>query len=318
MLADAHLTTFAGADYSAARQQPNATWLALGKQAGGKRGNVLAIYKLENVGSDRLGEALVGLGGAPDHPQTQESPRQGRPVCAGLDYPFGWPREFVEYYRSQNSSDIASVSKDRDAVFGDPANFEDLDALVRAFGREPKTLAGRLISPKAASPLHRINPGLLKMAWQGRQMLRFLRQKGWAIPPFDGPLEDFLPENRSIAMEVYPAATLCAAGLPFRKYKGSTPEARTMREQIITGLTRLHTVKAITAPDGMGVEPTKLAIPPTIAAAALGSDDALDAVLACYSAFLATLMPRLCDPKLLTEDRLTPQIEGWIYTPYGF
>lgn len=303
MLADAHLTTFAGADYSAARQQPNATWLALGKQAGGKRGNVLAIYKLENVGSDRLGEALVGVGGR---------------VCSGLDYPFGWPREFVEYYRSQNSSDIASVSKDRDAVFGDPANFEDLDALVRAFGREPKTLAGRLISPKAASPLHRINPGLLKMAWQGRQMLRFLRQKGWAIPPFDGPLEDFLQEDRSIAMEVYPAATLCAAGLPFRKYKGSSPEARAMREQIITGLTRLHTVKAITAPDGMGVEPTKLAIPPTIAAAALGSDDALDAVLACYSAFLATLMPRLCDPKLLTEDRLTQQIEGWIYTPYSF
>jgi len=53
------LTTFAGADYSAAAKQPNPIWLALGRAGTGDverfsaaDSHILSIYKLEKVGSD--------------------------------------------------------------------------------------------------------------------------------------------------------------------------------------------------------------------------------------------------------------------------
>ena len=317
------MTTFAGADYSAAREQPNATWLALGRAghlaSAAVDSHILSIYKLEKVGSDRLGAELTGLCG----PQMELSAQPGgkHRVLAGLDLPLGFPVDFLRWLKVEKSNDIATFS-DRVSPFLAFDSYQELELLAqefcRGFGPEPKTLAGRLITPRAASPLHRINPGLLKMAWQGRYLQRQLRAGGFAIPPFDGRLDVLLEMHGDLAMEVYPSAMLYAAGLPFRKYKGAAPEARHVRSVIIDKLAKSCAVKAHKVPTGCIVKPTKVLMPPAIAQLALDSDDALDAVLACYSAFVAVLSPFTSDPDIQGADRDTVALEGWIYTPYSF
>ena len=51
-----------GCDYSAAMKQPNATWIATGRL----ESSILHIDSLENVGSNRLLEKLLGLENLPD------------------------------------------------------------------------------------------------------------------------------------------------------------------------------------------------------------------------------------------------------------
>ena len=91
-----------------------------------------------------------------------------------------------------------------------------------------------------------------------------------------------------------------------------------MRRVIIDKLSRAFAVKPHKVPVGSIVKPTKVVMPPAIAEIAASSDDALDAVIACYSAFVASLFPFTCDPDIQAADRVVVALEGWIYTPYGF
>lgn len=78
--------------------------------------------------------------------------------------------------------------------------FEELLTQVQAakpiMGGEIKRLTDNCTSPKAQSPLHLINPGMLKMTWQGMQLLLALHKEGFAILPFANT-ESILPNSQS-------------------------------------------------------------------------------------------------------------------------
>ena len=298
------LTIFAGADYSAAAPRPNATWLALGKH----QDNALVIYSLEKIGSDRLGQSLI---------EPRESDER---LLAGLDFPFSWPTAFLEWLEANSKPESIAAppgesSRERGRRLLRDFNFVQLETKAIEFGREPRRLTDELIRPKAQSPLHRINPGMLKMTWQGATLLQELAEAGFHIAPFDG----LTPEAavRAWAMEVYPAATLKVLGLSFQKYKGRAPEAIALRETIIVALakmSKLHTVNsgATSLPD--------LLFSPELRGRAVQSDDALDAALACYGAYLTVILPDLILPQAILaagSPTLPQAAEGWIYSPYS-
>ena len=294
-----HLTTFAGVDYSAARAQPNATWLAQGRlrPGAGTKNKELVIYNLAKTGSEQLADALIAL-------LVKEK------LIAGLDFPFSWPAPFLTWLAGrQEISDAGDCSSMIDWPF---TRIEDL---ALEFGREPRRLTDELIRPKGQSPLHRINPGMLKMTWQGTKLLNRLQKAGCAVAPFDAPGP--LPDNdaakgpHGLVMEVYPAAILRSLALPYKKYKGSQPEAKALRAEILASLPKVtETIKTLPG----------LVLEPHLATLMLASDDALDAVLACYSACLAALLPELSAHQAIIASNMPDgqdQLEGWIYSPYS-
>jgi len=353
-----------GCDYSAAKAQPNATWLASGNLSseGLARGQ-LNIYRLEKIGSDKLLEYLLSLTGAGS---TGTSPRGDGPKgncpkgncprgaatgdfapapqtngawLIGLDFPFSLPRPFIEillktdrvlssgphpgsssYFKAGSSANfsasIAAVPWVEVAEQVSRVTYNELVALVQAakpiMGGEVKRQADNSTDPKAQSPLHQINPGMLKMTWQGMQLLLALHQQGFSILPFT---KGTGLNNSSAAdvIEVYPAAVLKARGLPWRKYKGKDQEAKQLRQFILSNLTdhsdKLRTVNRINSSQ------VKLELAPHLEQIALGSDDALDAVIAAVGAANACLNPTQTAP----PSHILPHtiaLEGWIYVPY--
>lgn len=295
------LPVIAGADFSAAKKIPNATWLALGELEAG----VLKITSLENTGSLALPAAL------------SEAKGSGAVLC-GLDFPFSYPLPFLEFLGGQvpfppletcTWLELASAIRN--------GGFENIETMAAKFAEgskatgkpEPLRLCDTLTVPRAKSPLHKINPGMLKMTFHGIETLLQLREFGFSVLPFEGTLPDRTTQNSVI--EVYPAATLRALGIDHTLYKGkdckrinAILEALQERK---TQSPKLHSVKS---PRLNYVSLHLESVPAKTAAA---SHDALDAVLAALAAAQA-LMNRqavACQPGL--EPR-SLALEGWIYT----
>lgn len=329
-----------GCDYSAAIKQPNATWIARGRL----ESSILHIDSLENVGSNRLLENLLGL----------ENLGSALSECIiGLDFPFSFPAPFAQIllgtipaYSSQTASNSASWVDLATLVSALP--FEELLAQVQTakpiMGGEVKRLTDNCTDPKAQSPLHQINPGMLKMTWQGMQLLLALHKEGFAILPFATP-EGFSPstpestENpskgathfRPAVMEVYPAAVLKSLGQPWRKYKGKDPEAKQLRQFILnnlSGRSNLTSDNSLRGNNNLAGQSDKLrsvnriatalpelSLPPNLEQFALASDDALDAVIAALGAAIAYLNPsQTAPPRQISTDMIA--LEGWIYVPH--
>jgi len=342
----------AGADYSAAIKQPNPTWLALfevlaasGAEAKAssvpsriKKGTVqekrnnflhLRLASLENVGSDRLFNALT----------------EARPLITGLDFPFGYPASFLDWIDRRHTGERRNAHEQASdgcgQIAGSSANhdwqltrklaamaFSELEAAVIEFARttkpEPLRLTDRLVSPKGTSPLHRINPGLLKMTWQGAGLLLALKSAGFRIAPFDDEISHS-PETAPEVLEIYPSALLKWLSLPNRRYKGAGATAMETRKEIITTLSRssgtvlplpkLHTVNSCRS------RQLKLDIKPSLRQQCLADDNALDGVIAAIGAAISLIDRQAvspasleASPELSHQCHLVPR-EGWIYTP---
>jgi hypothetical protein len=341
--------------------RPNATWITYGKlvkraeptaDAQPKAASILHIYSLENIGSDRLLDNLLALRGhsaalpgadnSPNNSNPNDlnpnnsnpknsNPKNSNPQSShssdwliGLDFPFSFPRPFAEILMGADPSctwvDLAKLVSN--------LSFEELLDQVKAakpiMGGEVKRLTDNSTDPKAQSPLHQINPGMLKMTWQGMQLLLGLHKQGLAILPFttsdstsglcmNGQLTKGANCFRARAMEVYPAAVLKSLGLPWRKYKGKDPEAEQLRQFILNNLTgkgdKLRSVNRIT------IAIPELALPPHLEQLALACDDALDAVIAALGAAIAYLNPgQTAPPRQISADLIA--LEGWIYVTY--
>lgn len=320
--------TAVGCDYSAASRQPNATWMAVARYEAGK----LSFERLENIGSDKL---LVNLGALKTRDETST---RCKPLVIGLDFPFSLPLIFAQALLATGSDQsprpchwqtLAELVSQIDY-----SAFEELAvATSRGNGGEPRRLTDKLTDPKAQSPLHRINPGMLKMTWQGMPQLLELSKQGFNILPFNnisaGAAKESDPSTSKSAssasestpsakesassaseivpsvMEVYPAALLKAMGLPHRKYKGQDESARALRRTII----ELQSVNKISK------TPVELELPPSLRAAAEACDDALDAVIAALGAALARLNRQTYAPPA-GPSLAQVAVEGWIYVPY--
>ncbi len=357
-----------GCDYSAAAKQPNATWIATGRL----ESLILHIDSLKKIGSDRLLENLLALKNSSDRKLnarqadgTEAEYPALSPWIIGLDFPFSFPAPFAEILLQASSASTDKTSQTSQTCqtsktsqtsqtwrfsqisqtspkWMDLANcvsswpYEKLRAQVLSakpiMGGEVKRLTDNCTSPKAQSPLHQINPGMLKMTWQGMQLLLTLQKEGFAILPF-ATTAGFSPEKPARAenpdcdaphftaevLEVYPAAVLKLLGQPWRKYKGNNPEAKQLRQFILKNLTSLNN---LTGPNDKlrSVNRIAIAIPglslaPNLEQFALASDDAIDAVIAALGAAIAYLNPsQTAPPRQISTDLIA--LEGWIYVSH--
>lgn len=349
-----------GVDFSAAMGERNATWFCGGllerSEDGGVRNNreyltdpvgpyLLRVSSLANCGADGLIDFVRNSRiflTKPTPPITQHPNPQSQqpihpittyPTIIGFDFPFAYPLSFTNFFTSQfdnaKKSHFSNWLTASRLIASTP--FSQIEKARAAFNAEPRTLSGNLTDPKAQSPLHRINPGMLKMTWRGLQILTELKDSlGFSIAPFDFDL-GFSPKTTDaptpsapnpnpnpnttpnttpnpIALEIYPAAALKALGLSHQKYKGRSPEARAVRDQNLQGLQKLHTVKSTT------INLPRLKISPEHANSALLDDNAFDALVAAYATAAVILNldavrhPTAADLEIVSR-------EGWIYVP---
>lgn len=260
---------------------PNPTWIAWGVE----RGGALVLEGVEHVGVT-LPERLA-----------RHTPR-----VLALDAPFGVPLAFARSLVNlvTNGSQILEHL----AV----ANPAELDAAWATFATEhPGALrlteaithgAPSVTTPRP--PLWRTTRALAKLLWSLRDRV--------AVLPFDA-LE--LTPTRSMVLETLPGATLRILGLPYARYRES-PDLP-LPESVGTA-TRLAIVKGLgpaLAPLGVRID-----VHNTVAdgCAADHGGDALDAVLSCVTAHLAT-RGLWSPPPLAGHNAVRAQVEGWIVRP---
>ena len=278
-------TLIAGADYSGAKTVPNETWLALGTLSS----MGLEINSLNRCGSHKLAMEL-------------NSVKELNAV--GLDFPFSLPVDFLAFLAEKLEADaFQSWQGVVEKIAFLP--FEQFLELVTEFKVEPKRLADKALNRSAISPLHRGNPSMVQMTYQGMKLLASLDPKKFFVLPF----QDAIPFGCAV-METYPRETLHSLGLPDTGYKTKDSEkSLATRKEILKGLTHIRDGKLV------GREHCPyLTLGKMIERAALESDHALDAVIACYAVAVWKTAPQFYkDP--FTDDDPNVLLEGWIYAP---
>jgi hypothetical protein len=276
----------AGVDFSGASKVPNDTWIALGRLAAWQ----FQVTEIRKVGSHALAQELNKLSCA----------------AVGIDCPFSLPMEFVDYLAQKGlRKDFQSWQEIAEHLVFLP--FDQFLSLAQEFKREPKRVTDKATIAPAQSPLHRGNPSMIQMTYQGMRLLASLDPQRFTVLPFQSENKD-----RCTVIEVYPRDFLKFLALPDTGYKGRTKKeeeaVQKIRRQIISGIIELRERKQISFK-----EMVRLSMPKDVETQALQSDHALDAVIACYLTALFVSSPSLfADPFSL--DNSDVLLEGWIYS----
>ena len=274
------MTTIVGVDFSGHRDDRN-TWVALGR--------------LDSDGALRL-DSVQPARRADLHDLLTTIPT---PAVAALDFPFGVPAEFAaelspkcpprampDLWRTVSGMSADDFLAARDRFVADNG--------------ELKRSGDTRHFPESYSPLHRVNPNMLPMTYEGIRLLHGWREdhpQRWHVPPLEPPLR---PADTVTLLELMPGAFLKAVGLPYKGYKKGRRSSE-LREKITGALA-----------DASGVPL------PSLDALRMGchaSDDFLDSVVAAAGAACwAQGREHFRHPK---SDELTlARLEGWIYVPY--
>lgn len=277
-----------GVDFSGSKEIPNETWLATGKLDG----LGLEIVDLKKVGSHKLTAEITAL-------------KEIKAV--GLDFPFSLPADFTRFCALkkerapfQSWQEVVEL-----LVF---TSFEEFCALVKEFQKDAKRLTDARYRGQAQSPLHRGNPSMLQMTYQGMRFLASLDPRKYSVLPF----HDRRPDA-CVVMEVFSRATLSCFGLPHTGYKNKEKKdiekmhsaRRTLLNKLIGLRDRNEEIWRVVP---------RLTVDKKLQHIAVESDDALDALIACYATATWMVAPSLyedpfeCD----SEDML---LEGWLYAP---
>lgn len=193
-----------------------------------------------------------------------------RADLVGVDAPLGWPIDFVQAVRAHEAREPWPGTANRRTL-----THRRTDDVVRDHGRgNPMSASADLLGHVA------MRCALLQRDWAKR----------WGAPaPRDG-------SGRLV--EVYPAASLRAWGLPERGYKGPSGESGRARATIVDGL-------ADATEPWLDVT--------SVRSACIDSDHVLDALVAALSA-LATHVGASHGPESV-EDHHCAVLEGWIHVP---
>ena len=277
-----------GVDFSAARKNPNETWLAVGEISS----LGMQIKSIEKVGSQNLKSALAQV--------------NDMRVC-GLDFPFSLPTEFLRFLERKLSREEYQEWQEvaMQLVF---LSFEQFQGMVEEYDIEPKRFTDKNLSRKAQSPLHKANPSMAQMTYHGMRILASLDPQKYYIPPFQEKVKD-----GCAVLEVYPREILYLLGLPYQGYKTQSKTnqeaAHTARKDIINGLIGLRE-----RGDQRFADCPRLEIDNSIKGKIIASDHAVDAIVCCYAAGLYASQPELF-PDPLDANNLNILLEGWIYAP---
>ena len=263
-----------GVDFSGA-QANNNTWLARGLlEAGG-----LTLYSCRPVSRGELTEILSSLAG---------------PAVAALDFPFSVPLEFARYWQPEAAGMPQLWAAAADMQFDQFMAMRD--AFVAQWG-EPKRRCDTY-HPESFSCLHKVNPNMVPMTFQGMRLLHHLGLTNYAVPPLEAP-----PGASTTLLEAMPGAALKALGLPYKGYKNGARNAQ-LRREILDGLAARSSVPIENLEE--------------FREKCLASHDCLDAVVA---AVVAALWGRdrasFRHPAGVDQGQLDPTtlIEGWLYAP---
>ena len=272
--------TIVGVDFSGHRDDRN-TWVARGR--------------LESSGALRL-DSVQPSRRADLHDLLITVPT---PAVVALDFPFGVPAEFATNL-SPKRPPHAMPDLWRTVSGMSAGDFlAARDRFVAASGEVKRSGDARHF-PESYSPLHRANPNMLPMTFEGIRLLHRWREehpRRWHVPPLEPPA----PTDRTVTLlELMPGAFLKTVGLPYKGYKKGR-RAPELREEI-TG--------ALAAASGIRL--------PNLGSVRMGcyaSDDFLDAVVAAVGAACwAQRGERFRHPR--PAELALARLEGWIYVPH--
>ena len=244
-----------------------------------KQGEELVLQDCRSVRRAELAELLLSL------PATS---------IAALDFPFSVPQGFARIWQPgvTRMPDLWAA-----AVSMDLARFVNLrDEFVARYG-EPKRRCD-LRFPECYSCLHKANPNMVPMTFYGMQMLGPLWRAGCAVPPLEPKVA-----SKAVLLEAMPGAALKAMKLPYKGYKKGA-KALQLRQTILDGLE-----------ERSGIRIKNLS---RFRDTCLGSDDALDAVVATVIATLWAKDPSvfwLPTVKGSNAPDAVALLEGWLYAP---
>jgi hypothetical protein len=277
-----------GVDFSGSKEIPNDTWLAIGRLDG----LGLEITGLKKVGSHKLAAEIAAL------PKLK---------AVGLDFPFSLPADFVRFCaEKKGAKDFQSWQEVVEFLIF--TSFEDFAALIKEFSKDSKRLTDTRYKGLAQSPLHRGNPSMIQMTYQGMRFLASMDPKRFRVLPF----HDRTPDS-CLLLEVFPRATLWCFGLPDSGYKSKEKKdiekMQTARRDLLNKLLGLRDRK-----EEVWRAVPRLSVDKKLQHTAIESDDALDAIIACYATSVWLAAPQLFeDPyDCESEDML---LEGWLYAP---
>lgn len=230
-------------------------------------------------------------------------------AVVAMDFPFSVPRAFA---REVAAKEGKGPVRDMSGLWSVVAEMEypRFKMLRHSFVKRQGEMLrrGDVNFGGPFSPLHTINPGMLKMTFEGMRMLHGLWEKGCRVPP----LPD---EGRSgpVLLETMPGVLLRGLGLSAENYKtrnsknGGCPKK--FRTQILDGMD-----DRLTATYGLVV--CNLSI---IKEKCTTNHDVLDSLVAAIGAAVWAMDDsRFLVPRKsigATEEIDAARVEGWIYAP---
>ena len=221
------------------------------------------------------------------------------PAVAALDFPFGVPSGFAAAV-SPKRPPRAMPDLWRTVAGMSAGDFLEARDRFVADNREIKRSGDARHFPESYSPLHRANPNMLPMTYEGICLLHRWREEHgqrWHVPPLEPAAP---PVDTVTLLELMPGAFLKAVGLPYKGYKKGR-RASELRQQITNALA-----------DASGVPLPDL---DSVRMGCHAHDDFLDAVVAAVGAARwAQGSGRFRHPR--PHELALARLEGWIYVPY--
>ncbi len=241
-------------------------------------------------------------------------------AVAAMDFPFGVPIAFADHWEPN-----ARAMPD---LWQAAHNLNDRKCFRFIVDKFAPTVADELLRigdlhvPGCYSCLHRVNPNMVPMTFEGMKLLHTLSTSGgFHIPPLPK-----LETQSSVLLEVMPGAALASFGLPDKGYK-SGAKAHQLRKEILDTLSETSGISLPNLNDCRQKGYRELC---------LEYDDCLDSVVAAVVAALwyrdstafhkpsneiVTTISRPTSTRWASEDALGMQEkeaarkEGWIYVP---
>ena len=211
-----------GVDFSGAKESGNRsnTWIT----EANLNGCQLVLDKPRSIRREDLTKRLM----KPDY------------AVAAMDFPFSVPIAFARYWQD-DAGDMPALWR---AAYGleDPKCFRAMvDKFAPAVADEVLRV-GDMHVPGCYSCLHRAQPNMVPMTFEGMKLLHVLWKAGcFHVPPLSSPKRD-----SPVLLEVMPGAALRSLGLPRinpgKAYK-SGANAKSRREEILSELARNSNVR---------------------------------------------------------------------------
>lgn len=276
----------AGVDFSSSKENPNETWLVVGR--------------LSNLGFEILEVKKTG-----SHVLSKDLDAHKTLSALGVDCPFSLPVAFLDFLASKKIKKSYQSWQEvvEELVF---IPFEEFAALAKEFGKEPKRVTDTVGGAALNSPMKRANPAMLHLTYHGMGTLASLDPKRYFILPF----QDAIPFGCAV-IEVQPKETLKYLGITDVSYvskdKHDENEAEAHRDKLVQNLMKVKERKALTLK-----EIPALIIQKSFLHNFRHSDRAINALVSCYTTAMYSAVPEHFDDPF-SADSLEVLLEGWVY-----